>query len=119
MNMPLSVLLSLASMTNTAASDIHGFSVDQRGWHEAMECAALRPHLNEKDYYQDELTLFDVARQAAEQIGQQIGKDAAETEKRIGGYSQRHATLNTASLGQGAAYCLQILVPAAKRSQGN
>lgn len=110
----LTLLLSLASLVQSPVPNIEGFSIDERGWHEAMECAAMRPHLEGKPdvIYQDELELFDRARKAADQIGQQLGKDAAETERHVAGYSERHATRNDRSLGGNAAFCLEKFISA-------
>lgn len=101
-------LSSLAALAQVQVTNIEGFSTDERGWHEAMECAAMRPHLEGKDIlYQDELELFDLARKAAEQIGSRIGKEAEETERRIEGYIQRHAARNPRSLSGNAVFCLE------------
>lgn len=113
-------LLSLALLAETPVSSIEGFATDERGWHEAMECAAMRSHLEGRDdiLFQSELELFDLARKAAEQIGQRIGKELEETEQRIEGYSQRHAARNPRSLGGNAAFCTDKVL-SARRSRAS
>lgn len=113
-----SPFLTFALLADTSGSSIYGFSADERGWHEAMECTAMCPHLEGRAdiIYQDKLELFDLARNAADEIGTKLGKDRAEAERRIAGYSQAHASRTPRSLGGNAAVCVEK-VASALRSQ--
>ena len=114
------IILAMAMAAAAPGSDVFGFSADERGWHEAMECAAMRSHLEGKDRIVSPgyLDVFDKAGTAAEQIGQMLGKDRAETDKRIAGYSERHAARSERSLGGNAAFCIEKVVAAEKAGKG-